>query len=760
MQCILNRRSADQQVTRKDFAREVNRIVERDDAFLALPVTVLYLAILIYLITGHLRIYDRRSAENSLEEFINGRDPRETADENIDDISSLWEWYLDAGLRGPLADVKNSTDNKYKWCMLASRHVLVGDVELSKKTFSGEETSVWLLKSAAAQAYLASNPYEYQKAALETANELKANGWDSDDIEQMWLQFSTYNEFTRCFAITKVLNPLPKLGNVHSRIDSSSVSIEPYPSVDIMIADALFCLLVLWIFVNEFMDAAGALWLGFGEFKDYLGLWNVVDWINIALCWLQVAAWIDTVSKMNVEAFSDLMDDDYKINVDLMALTESELTILTDALQDLRVRYWFLQLTMAINTVSVVAKFFKSFQSNVRLKTVSDTFSNAFVDFCHFIIMFVTIFVPFVIIGHILFGSDLTEFASVTASINTGIMCLFGEFEWFLDESPANFASQLPSGMPKIAISIWFVTFMFMIFLVLLNILLAIIIEHYTEVFEEIEYEVDKPPVWKQAWAYWLQSRDTRGFLPLEHLRNDLENDENPAHPEDWGGVTVATLQKAWPKMGEDQAAWLMKLLDSNCSMSRHLQQKKEQAQYVRAMAENNRDKLNTVTESVGDNKKRLDYLEEQKGGGEDMTDGLQKIALGLEELGVSLAKVRREHDRLSRRVDDVVRGIPDGYKFRVVAAPDQPRIETKETVSSSSGNSTNKSVKPFREWKKAASSTTTSKLAEPPSSRDRQAERSKPREAGFKDAQSEPAASVSGQKRQWEKKRTKESNK
>merc|ERR1740130_213091 len=75
------RQEKDQQVTRDEFVHEVARMVDRDDAFMTLPITIVYMAIFVYLIQGHLRIYERRSMENAMEEFINGRDPRETADE-------------------------------------------------------------------------------------------------------------------------------------------------------------------------------------------------------------------------------------------------------------------------------------------------------------------------------------------------------------------------------------------------------------------------------------------------------------------------------------------------------------------------------------------------------------------------------------------------------------------------------------------------------------------------------------------------------
>lgn len=696
------RQEKDQKVTRDEFVHEVARMVDRDDAFMTLPLTIVYLAIFVYLIQGHLRIYERRSMENAMEEFINGRDPRETADENIDDIDSLWEWIVEAGLRGPLGNVKNSTikgttGEFYRQCIMASRNTLIGDVKLSKITYDGVETSAWLLNSEKGQEHLEANPYDYQAAAVKAAEDLKANGWESGDIKSMWMSFSSYNEYTRMFATTNVYVPLPKLGNVYSRIDCSAVSVEAYPSVDLYVADSLFLCLAMWIGIQETKDAFAALRHGCDEFRDYLAFWNCVDWANIFLAILAGAAWLETISCMIDESFNEIISADYKITADVMKIDAPRMDIITDRIVALRMRYTIVQIIMALNTIFVVAKFFKSFQSNARLKVVSTTFKQATIDLCHFAIMFSSIYLPFVLIGHILFGSDITEFASMTAAINTGIMCLMGDFAWYAEDGyPTHFSAVLPSGMPKMVLMLWYVAFMFLVFLVLLNMLLAVILEHYANVSSNVQYEVDAPAVWNQAIRYWKFTKETKGFISLEVLRQDLENDDDIAdekptsHPDP--SVTVNSLLKAWDGMAPAQAAWIMELLDRNSTDSAAAQEKRAKADNIKHLAEENRNRLNTVCEDIMESKTRMDQLEKVQGGGaSDMSMGLQKLADIVTDLNVSVAKVRKEHDRLAVKVDDIVQAIPDGHRLElVVGSP----LEKDKTVSSG---------KVAREWKKGA---------------------------------------------------------
>lgn len=667
------RRNKDQQVSREYLQQEVARIVDRDDAFMTLPITLVYISIFMYLVQGHLRIYERRNMENALEEFINGRDPRETADENIDDMDSLWDWILDAGLRGPFANVKNSTDNRFRHCVLASRNVLIGDVKLTKELHDGGETSEWLLNSVQGQAYLKSNPYQYQAAAVAAATHLKNNGWESPDIGKMYMSFNSYNQDTRMFAITEVSVPLPHLGNVYSRIDSSAVSIEPYPSWDLYVADSLFLVLALWIGFQEGRDACAAARMGWGEFQDYWGFWNCVDWVNITLCLLTGIAWLDTITCMLDDSFNHLLSD-FKINVDVMTLSSDNMEDITSQLTKLRIRYWMVQVTMAVNTAFVVAKFFKSFQSNARLRVVSTTFKKAFVDLVHFAIMFSTIFLPFVLIGHILFGSDIQEFASVTSAVNTGITCLMGDFAWYVDDSPTFFTSQLPSGMPKMVLMVWYVSFMFLVFLVLLNMLLAVILEHYTEVSGDVHFEADAPAVWTQAMRYREFAKETRGFIPLEDLKNDLENEDyvdpisktkGPIHPNQ--SVTVNSLKQAWHNMSAEQAAWLMRMLDDHHNKGAKKEEERIKANHVKHLAEVNKEKLMELSDGVLDNVKRLNELEGVQGGVSDISAGLEKLSNAVTDLNVSVAKVRKEHDRLTMKVDDMMQNIPEGWRLELV---------------------------------------------------------------------------------------------
>merc|ERR1719265_1889666 len=78
--------------------------------------------------------------------------------------------------------------------------------------------------------------------------------------------------------------------------------------------------------------------------------------------------------------------------------------------------------------------------------------------------------------------------------------------------------------------------------------------------------------------------KETRGYLPLEHLMNDLENDDDPAHPEP--SVTVNSLLGSWPTMTESQAAWLMGMLDTHTQGAQEKEKEKKAKEQVKHLAE------------------------------------------------------------------------------------------------------------------------------------------------------------------------------
>jgi len=204
----------------------------------------------------------------------------------------------------------------------------------------------------------------------------------------------------------------------------------------------------------------------------------------------------------------------------------------------------------------------------------------------------------------------------------------------------------------------------------------------------DVQFEVDAPPIWTQALQYMKFRKETRGYLPLEHLMNDLENDDDPAHPEP--SVTVNSLLSSWPTMTESQAAWLMGMLDTHTQGAQEKEAEKKAKEQVKHLAEENKEKLVELSGLILENSLRLTELENLNGGASETSLSLDKLIDLVTDLNVSVQKVRKEHDRLAVKVEDMMAAVPEGHRLELVeGAP----VSAADTAASG---------RRAREWKKA----------------------------------------------------------
>merc|ERR1711959_852815 len=116
-------------------------------------------------------------------------------------------------------------------------------------------------------------------------------------------------------------------------------------------------------------------------------------------------------------------------------------------------------------------RLFKSFAAQPRLAVVTETISHGFKDLAHFGIIFASVFSCLCLDAVLLFGQDLEAFATFPRSLHSCFRLMFGDWDWKSMER-----------VGRVSAGVWFWIFMFMIVMVMFNVLLAIIIETYTNV--------------------------------------------------------------------------------------------------------------------------------------------------------------------------------------------------------------------------------------------------------------------------------------
>jgi hypothetical protein len=609
--------------------------VSRDESFQTLPFSLVYLMVFISLVICHLRVWERQQVERAMEGHIIGWGYEYIGpyfQEHLPNLDQYYAWLETSGVQFAFGYCGATADKSVPapFCEIAPRNLLVGDVKLKQTyTDSDSKSSVWLLHGAAAEAELTAHPTWENKtyhAALAQVKALRSSKWAVEKTATLELLFTTYNNQARFFAVNEVRVRFDNFGFATHTVYTWSVPAEPYNQKGALLADLIYVLILLKPFKEEIHEVlVGIRTKGWSGFVNYWAFWNVVDWFMIINGIALICVWLMIVLATEVGTLQDLLDDNFNFKI-LPTLSTSALEEIDDALRYVIILFRIMHGLMAANTMAIMLKFFKGFQANARLQVVTKTLIKASKDIFHFMVVFLAVFNGFVITGHILMGGDIIAFNSYGASFNTAFLCLMGDFGWYSDLTEK--VEPLASGLPYTVVSFWFWSFMILALLILLNMLLAIIMENYAVVTEELNKMVDAPSLYVQTQRYikrWKLARKGK-WMGLHDVLLALEDENKNLHPDDI--VTQESLQQAFPNMKESQAAFIVNWLQSDKKKAAVKEEEEEVVVRLKAsqafmatIAEN----LHTVSMSVLRCDSRIQQLQEaQKKGGSAFPSTLQ----------------------------------------------------------------------------------------------------------------------------------------
>jgi len=482
--------------------------------------------------------------------------------EHIADAPSAFDWMKKSGLPAILGVCQNASTGLFS-CHVGPRNLLVGDISLKQIRPDGSELSVWLLHSAEAQIHLKAKPGDYLGAANVAIKQLELTNWASADTNGLHFRYDVYGLESQMFAIVEIRVAFDKFGVCSSRVVTSAVPVRSYPSNLIMmvIYATVDVLYVLFWFLPMLQETKTLILhmkhVGIADgFFGYWGLWNCVDWLAIIMGIVLTIIWMNTCLAMEaieVQALLVQSDGQWSLTPTAMGLDVGTLEVVQERFATITSMHFTMHLVMGATVVCIMLKFFKAFQANPRLQLVTDTLVRAASDIFHFSVVFCAVFLGFAVTGHIFLGTDLPQFRSFGSSIDTCFIVLMGEFGWYADASISE--EGLSSGLPYIILMIWFWFFMVFVLLIMINMLLAIVLEHYTELVHEVSKDDEAIALWTQTARYIEKRRHTKDHIPLGHLLMQLEDDDTPCHTDP--KVTKESLQDSFPKMTHTEAAHL-----------------------------------------------------------------------------------------------------------------------------------------------------------------------------------------------------------
>eukprot|EP00746_Dinoflagellata_sp_MGD_P064876 gnl/MRDRNA2_/MRDRNA2_27050_c0_seq1.p1 gnl/MRDRNA2_/MRDRNA2_27050_c0~~gnl/MRDRNA2_/MRDRNA2_27050_c0_seq1.p1 ORF type:complete len:1273 (+),score=202.30 gnl/MRDRNA2_/MRDRNA2_27050_c0_seq1:3-3821(+) len=271
----------------------------------------------------------------------------------------------------------------------------------------------------------------------------------------------------------------PTSGGIFSKIYFQSSYEASYTSTMILTSIGWICLLG-GIFLQEVKEVAKAFNTGKGEVLFYFqDIWNCVDWASIVFGFAVIGMSMNERSSV-ASVVSQMAVTGPDVDVDPTYL--GQMLKLHKDMQNLANMSMWYRLLLADYTMVIMLRFFKAFKGQARLAVVTNTIVTASTDLVHFAIVFLSAFLTYTFAGMILFGRRIGGFSTFQKSFGTCFAIACGDFDWALLVSEH-----------ALTATIWFWSFMILIFLVMLNMVLAIVMDVYTSVRADA---INGDPIW------------------------------------------------------------------------------------------------------------------------------------------------------------------------------------------------------------------------------------------------------------------------
>ncbi|KFQ06468.1 Polycystin-2, partial [Haliaeetus albicilla] len=280
---------------------------------------------------------------------------------------------------------------------------------------------------------------------------LKKNLWLDRGTRAAFIDFSVYNANINLFCVVRLLVEFPATGGLVTSWQFQPVRLIQYISTFdffLVACEMAFCLFVLYYMVEEILE------IHIHRLHYFRSLWNCLDILIIVLSVVAIGISIYRTSTVDMLLKKLLEDQNSFPNFEPLA-------------------YWQMQFNniAAVTVFFVWIKLFKFVNFNRTMSQLSTTMSRCVKDVIGFAIMFFIIFLAYAQLAYLVFGTQIDDFSTFQDCIFTQFRIILGDFN-FTEVEEAN----------RILGPIYFTTFVFFMFFILLNMFLAIINDTYSEV--------------------------------------------------------------------------------------------------------------------------------------------------------------------------------------------------------------------------------------------------------------------------------------
>ena len=152
----------------------------------------------------------------------------------------------------------------------------------------------------------------------------------------------------------------------------------------------------------------------------------------------------------------------------------------------------------------MIVRLLKTLDFQKRMGIVTRTLFAALTDLGHFGVLFSIVFGAFALLAHVSFGNAVYGFSTYSQAVLTCFNMLLGHLD-VIDE--------IFMLRDQVMVTFWYMSFIFLVFFILLNVLLAILVDSYVEVKNATSNAKSMPSemiqLLRSAWLQKTQEKDT-----------------------------------------------------------------------------------------------------------------------------------------------------------------------------------------------------------------------------------------------------------
>uniref|UniRef100_A0AAY4C6X6 EF-hand domain-containing protein n=1 Tax=Denticeps clupeoides TaxID=299321 RepID=A0AAY4C6X6_9TELE len=321
--------------------------------------------------------------------------------------------------------------------------------------------------------------------------ELNNNLWLDRGTRAVFIDFSTYNANINLFCIIRLLVEFPATGGAISSYQIRTVKLLRYVTMwDFAIAgcEIVFCVFILYYVVEEILE------LRIHKLSYFTSIWNVLDIVIILLAIVAIVFNVFRTIKVDNLLGKLLEYPENYADFEFLGFWQTQYNNMN-----------------AVNLFFAWIKIFKYISFNKTMTQLSSTLARCAADIFGFAIMFFIVFFAYAQLGYLLFGNQVESFSTFSKCIFTQFRIILGDFDYNAIDQ-AN----------RVLGPIYFFTYVFFVFFVLLNMFLAIINDTYTEVKEELASQKDDlqiSQILKQSYA--------KTFMKLKLKKEKISDVQN-----------------------------------------------------------------------------------------------------------------------------------------------------------------------------------------------------------------------------------------